>query len=76
MPVFLHGFFDFCLLSGSIVLILVFLVFIGVLYFLTYKNLKIYSASDRAMYDDNIEVAEAEQKGIVTERHDGGDEGS
>lgn len=76
VPVFLHGFFDFCLLSGSIVLILVFLVFIGVLYFLTYKNLKIYSASDRAMYDDNIEVAEAEQKGIVTERHDGGHEGS
>ena len=52
----LHGFFDFCLLSGSGVLILVFLVFIGVLYFLTYKNLRLYSASDVAMYDDSIET--------------------
>ncbi|MCR5356509.1 MAG: PrsW family intramembrane metalloprotease [Lachnospiraceae bacterium] len=52
VPVILHGFFDFCLLSGSTVFILVFLVFIGVLYYLTYKNLKIYSAGDTAMYDD------------------------
>ncbi len=52
VPVLLHGFFDFCLMSGSGLLILVFLVFIGVLYFLTYKNLKSYSTGDTAIYDD------------------------
>ena len=51
VPIALHGFFDFCLMSGSTVLILLFLVFIGVLYFLTYKSLKRYSASDMAIYD-------------------------
>lgn len=52
VPVLLHGFFDFCLMSESTFLILLFLVFIGVLYVLTYKNLKKYSAGDMAIYDD------------------------
>ena len=51
VPIALHGFFDFCLMSGSTLLILLFLFFIGVLYFLTYKSLKRYSASDMAIYD-------------------------
>ncbi|MBQ7480913.1 MAG: PrsW family intramembrane metalloprotease [Lachnospiraceae bacterium] len=46
VPVGLHGFFDFCLMSNSTVLILVFMAFIGVLYFLTYKNLKKFSVQD------------------------------
>ena len=54
VPIFLHGFFDFCLLSGSGFLVLVFLVFIGVLYFLTYRNLKSYSALDTSVYDDGL----------------------
>ena len=62
IPVFLHGFFDFCLMSGSGLMILVFLIFIGVLYILTYKNLKRYSASDLSMYDETIDVDYTEQQ--------------
>lgn len=61
VPVLLHGFFDFCLMSNSTILFLVFLIFIGVLYFLTYKNLKAYSANDVAMYDDIIETEGTDQ---------------
>lgn len=61
VPVLLHGFFDFCLMSDSTFLILAFLVFIGVLYVLTYKNLKKYSAGDMAIYDD-VETDGIEQQ--------------
>ena len=56
MPVLIHGFYDFCLMSDSGLLVLIFFVFIGVLFFVTYKNLKKYSAQDTALYEDVIDI--------------------
>ncbi|MBQ7588693.1 MAG: PrsW family intramembrane metalloprotease [Lachnospiraceae bacterium] len=55
IPVLIHGFYDFCLMSDSGLLVLVFFVFIGILYFRTYKNLKKFSAGDTAIEDDIID---------------------
>jgi RsiW-degrading membrane proteinase PrsW (M82 family) len=46
VPVFIHGFYDFCLMSDSLLLILLFFVFIIILFIKTYKNLKGYSIND------------------------------
>ena len=46
IPVLIHGFYDFCLMSENILLILLFFVFIIILFIRTYKNLKGYSIND------------------------------
>lgn len=56
VPVLIHGFYDFCLMSNSTLLVLVFLVFIAVLFFMSYKNLKKYSANDTSLNEDIIDV--------------------
>lgn len=43
IPVLLHAFYDFCLISKNILLIGVFLIFIVVLYILTFRKVKILS---------------------------------
>ena len=55
VPTLLHGFYDYCLMSGIDALILVYLVFIIVLFIITFKNLKKFSSADTAIVDDEIE---------------------
>lgn len=45
VPVMLHGFYDFCLMDSA-ELVLVFFIFIGVMYYRTYKNLRKWSDED------------------------------
>ncbi len=49
VPVLIHGFYDFCLLSESGLLILLFLAFIVALFIITYKKLKKYSNEDEVV---------------------------
>lgn len=55
IPVLLHGIYDYCLLSGKIVLYLVFLVFIVCLYVFAIKKVnKISSIKGKIKTEDNI----------------------
>lgn len=55
VPVFLHGFYDFCLYSGSVFFVLVFLVFVLILYVVSFKKIKSFSmVTDKIKYSDNF----------------------
>ena len=43
VPTLLHGFFDFCLLSGNIYFILIWLIFVITIYIISFKRVKIIS---------------------------------
>ena len=61
VPTFLHGFYDYCLMSGLTILILVFFIFIIALFIITFKKIKKYSVSDTAIVDEDIDVEQSEQ---------------
>ncbi len=60
VPVIIHGFYDYCLMMESGLLVLVFLVFIIVLFIITIRNIGIYASRDTAITDDVIDVAYTE----------------
>ena len=47
MPTFIHGVYDFCLLSGYKILIIVFIIFIVVMYFISLSTLNETSTSNK-----------------------------
>lgn len=47
MPTFIHGVYDFCLLSGYKILIIVFIIFIVVMYFISLSTLNESSTSNK-----------------------------
>lgn len=52
-PVLMHGFFDFCLTVGSVIMVLVFLAYVIVMDILIIKRIKQYAAADvRVTLDD------------------------
>lgn len=53
LPTLLHGFFDFCLISESIILFFVYLVFIITLYVLSFKKIKKASSEDGILFITN-----------------------
>ena len=55
IPVVLHGFFDFCLLSESGLLVIAFLVFVVVLDIVTIKLVRRQSVEDRPLYEEENE---------------------
>lgn len=48
VPVMLHGFYDFCLADGA-EMVGVFFMFIGIMYYRTYKNLKQWAREDERL---------------------------
>lgn len=55
VPTLLHGFYDYCLLSGSGLLMILFFVFVILLYIFTIKRIKKISSINRRMkYKDNF----------------------
>lgn len=52
VPVVLHGFFDFCLLSESTLLALLFFIFVIVLDIVTVKLVRRQSRNDRPIYEE------------------------
>ena len=46
MAVFLHGFYDTCAMIGSAVSTVMFLVFVGIMYFWVFRLLKRESSND------------------------------
>ena len=46
VPVILHGFYDYCLMRGTGLSIITFLIFIVILFIITYINIKRYSRND------------------------------
>ena len=46
VAVFLHGFYDTCAMIGSAVSTVVFLVFVGIMYFWVFRLLKRESSND------------------------------
>ena len=52
VPICLHGFYDYCIFSGNVLLILLFLVFIIVLYIVTLKRVKKSSMFNRKLKYD------------------------
>lgn len=53
LPTLLHGFFDFCLLSESIVLFFIYLIFVITLYILAFKKIKKVSNEDSILFITN-----------------------
>ena len=49
VPILLHGFYDYCLFSRNIILILLFIIFIITLYVITLKRIKKISLSNRKL---------------------------
>ena len=47
IPAILHGIYDFCLMSGYMILVAVFLVFVIFLYILSLKKLKALSKNNK-----------------------------
>ncbi|MCR5421686.1 MAG: PrsW family intramembrane metalloprotease [Lachnospiraceae bacterium] len=64
IPVLLHGFYDYCLMSDSDFLILAFLIFIIVLFALTLKNIKKFSMRDTSIYDEYTDVSYEESEEV------------
>ncbi len=60
-PVLMHGFFDFCLTVGSIIMILVFLAYIIVMDILIIKRIKQYAAAD-------VRVTLEDMKNVIVTR--------
>lgn len=54
VPMLLHGFYDYCLFSQNIFLILLFFIFIVVLYVITFRRVKKISRSGKLKYRDNF----------------------
>lgn len=50
VPALLHGFYDFCLLSQEDEFIIVFLLFVAVLFYNTYKKIKQLAREDRQIH--------------------------
>ena len=56
MPVFMHGFFDFCLSVDSWIALIVFFVYIIAVDIVIIKKIKKYSREDAPIYEHNIGV--------------------
>lgn len=55
VPMFLHGFYDYCLFSGNILFLLLFLIFIIILYITTFKRVRSVSLVNRRIqYHDKF----------------------
>lgn len=54
VPILLHGFYDFCLLTGSYLLLMVYLVFIVSLYVISISNASRMQKIDHMLTDTNI----------------------
>lgn len=54
IPAILHGIYDYCLMSGILVLILVFLVFIVFLYTISIKKLKEMSQNNKVLEEEVV----------------------
>ena len=57
IPTILHGIYDYCLMSGLLVLVFVFLVFIVYLYTISIRKLKIMSQNNK-QFEEEIVVEE------------------
>ena len=53
IPSLLHGIYDFCLMSGITILIVVFLVFVVFLYIISIKRLKLIASSNKKIVHKN-----------------------
>lgn len=60
-PVLMHGFFDFCLTVGSVIMVLVFLAYVIVMDILIIKRIKQYAAAD-------VRVTLADMKNVIVTR--------
>lgn len=60
-PVLMHGFFDFCLTTGSIIMILIFLAYIITMDVIILKRIKQYAAAD-------VRVTLDEMKNVIVTR--------
>ena len=43
VPILLHAFYDFCLISGNVFLVIIFLIFIIILYYYSFRKIKVMS---------------------------------
>ncbi|MCF0113735.1 MAG: PrsW family intramembrane metalloprotease [Erysipelotrichaceae bacterium] len=55
LPVVLHGFFDFCLTIGDMVFVFIWIVFVIILFYITYCKLVESSKSDELIEVENVE---------------------
>ena len=56
VPVILHGVFDYCLLSNSVLLIILYLIFVILLYIVSFTKVRQMSNITRDMIQNNIEI--------------------